>query len=316
MIGKALILNGTAYTVVGVIPASFSFYGQSRDVYTPIGQWNDPSFRDRRISVSAHSIGRLRPGVTMAQAKADMDVVARSLADAFPVADKDAGITVVSMKEDIVGDIRPFLVVLLAAVGFLLLIACANVANLLLARSMGRAREFAVRVALGASRGRIISQLFTESLVLGAVGGALGLLLAVGATAPALRGLPGTLPRAEEIAMDGRVLLFTLALSLLAVVIFGLSPALRGARVDLQEVLKAGGRGGSGTRHRMQRMFVAVEVAMAVVLLIGAGLMLRSLAALARESRVQSRPRHHLQSLHALLGRHHFGRNAGAPAAL
>ena len=177
VIGKSLTLNGTSYTVVGVIPAGFTFYGHDRDVYTPIGQWNDPSFRDRRISVSAHAIGRLKPGVTLAQAKADMDVVARNLAAAFPVADKDVGITLVSMKEDIVGNVQPFLLVLLAAVGFLLLIACANVANLLLARSMGRSREFAVRAALGAGHVRVIRQLLTESVLLAGLGGALGLLL-------------------------------------------------------------------------------------------------------------------------------------------
>ncbi len=282
VIGRALILNGAAYTVIGVVPASFTFYGQNRDVYTPIGQWNDPSFRDRRISVSAHAIGRLKPGITVVQANADMDVVSRRLADAFPVADQNAGVTVVSMKEDMVGNVRPFLVLLLAAVGFLLLIACANVANLLLARSTGRSREFAIRAALGAGRVRIVRQLLTESLVLGGLGGALGLLLALNAIGPALRALSGTLPRAEEISPDERVLLFTLVLSLVAATVFGLSPALRSARVDLQEVLKAGGRGSSGMRHRMQRAFVAVEVGMAVVLLIGAGLMLRSLAALWR----------------------------------
>src|SRR5215471_8412309 len=127
IVGKLLILNGTAYTIVGVIPPSFTFYGHDRDVYTPIGQWTDPSFRDRRISVSARCIGRLKPGITLMRAKADMDVVARNLAAAYPVADKDVGITLVSMKEDIVGNVQPFLLVLIAAVGFLLLIACANV---------------------------------------------------------------------------------------------------------------------------------------------------------------------------------------------
>src|ERR1039457_7008233 len=177
VIGKALILNGVSYIVVGVVPASFTFYGHDRDVYTPIGQWNDPSFRDRRISVSAHAVGRLRPGITLSQAQAEMDVVARNLAAAFPVADKETGIKLVSLREDIVGNVRPFLMVLLAAVGFLLLIACANVANLLLARSIGRAREFAVRAALGAGHGRVLRQMITETALLACLGGTLGLLL-------------------------------------------------------------------------------------------------------------------------------------------
>src|SRR5580658_919601 len=180
VIGKSLTLNGTSYIVVGVIPADFTFYGHDRDVYTPIGQWNDPSFRDRRISVSAHGVGRLKPGVTLPQAQADMDVIARNLAAAFPAADKETGITLVSMKEDIVGNVQPFLLVLLAAVGFLLLIACANVANLLLARSMSRSREFALRAALGAGHSRVIRQLLTESALLAGMSAALGLLFAVG----------------------------------------------------------------------------------------------------------------------------------------
>ena len=282
VIGKSLILNGASYTVVGVVPAAFTFYGHDRDVYTPIGQWNDPSFRDRRISVSAHSVGRLKQGVTLPQAQADMDVVARNLAAAFPVADKEAGITLVSMKEDIVGDVQPFLIVLLAAVGFLLLIACANVANLLLARSMARAREFAVRAALGAGRGRVIRQLATESIVLAGLGGALGLLFAFFGVGAVVRTLPGALPRVEEVSLDGRVLLFTFGLLILAAMLFGLAPALKGSRVNLMETLREGGRGTVGGRYRVQRTFVAVEVAMALVLLIGAGLMLRSLAALWR----------------------------------
>jgi len=280
--GKSLLLNGTSYMIVGVIPASFRFYGQDRDVYTPSGQWNDASFRDRRISVSARVVGRLKPGVTLQQAKADMDVVARDLAAAFPDSNKTVGISLVPMKEDIVGNVKPLLLVLLAAVGFLLLIACANVANLLLARATRRSREFAVRAALGASHSRIVRQLLTENLLLSIVAGALGLLMAVGAVRAAVHLLPGTLPRTEQISMDGRVLFFAMALSVCAVMIFGLSPALKGSRVDLQGVLREGGRGLSGARHRLQGAFVVVQVAMTLVLLVGAGLMLRSLAALWR----------------------------------
>jgi predicted permease len=280
ILGKPVILNGTPYTIVGVIPASFSFYGHDRDVYTPIGQWSDPSFRDRRIDMSAHAIGRLKPGVPLSQAKADMDGVAQNLAVAFPEADKGIGITLASMKDDMVGNVRPFLLVLLGAVGFVLLIACVNVANLLLARSAGRSREFAIRAAMGASQGRVIRQLLTESILLAGLGGALGLLMAAWATRALIQTLPAALPRSNEISLDARVLIFTMALSLFAGIIFGLAPALKTSRADLQEILKESGRGGSGARHRLQGIFVAGEVAMALVLLVGAGLMIRSLAAL------------------------------------
>jgi predicted permease len=282
IIGRPIVLNGISYTIVGVISSGFTFYGHDRDVYTPIGQWNDASFRDRRVDVSSHGVGRLKPGVTLSQAKADMDGVAQNLAVVYPEADKAVGITLVSMKEDIVGNVQPFLIMLLAAVGFLLLIACANVANLLLARSMGRSREFAIRAALGASHARVIRHLLTESILLAGLGGALGLLLAFWGTKAVLGTLPGALPRANEVALDSRVLLFTMALSLFAGIIFGLAPALKTSRVNLQEILKESGRGLSGTRHRLQGVFVAVEVAMALVLLVGAGLMIRSLAALLR----------------------------------
>ncbi len=282
VLGKSLTLNGTSYQVVGVIPASFTFYGHDRDVYTAIGRWPDTSFRDRRISVSARVIGRLKPGVSYQQARADLDVVARNLAAEFPVADKDVGITLVSMKEDIVGNVEPFLLVLLAAVGFLLLIACTNVANLLLARAMGRSREFAVRTALGAGNARLLRQSFTESMFLAALGGVCGLVLAFWTTKAVLGSLPGALPRAEEISLDARVLLFTVAITMVAAVVFGLAPALRSSRANLQQVLRESGRGMSGSRRRQQRFFVAAELAMALVLLVGAGLMLRSLEALQR----------------------------------
>lgn len=278
--GQSMVLNGTSYTVIGVIPVGFTFYGQDRDVYTPIGQWNNVSFRDRKVDVSEHALGRLKPGVTLAQAKADMDAIAQSLAAEYPEADKDEGIALVAMKEDIVGNVQPFLIMLLAAVGFLLLIACANVANLLLARALGRARELAIRAAVGASRARMIRQLLTESILLAAIGGALGFLLAFWGTNAVLGALPGVLPRTKEVSLDARVLLFTVAVSLLAGIVFGLAPALKTSRVDLQEVLKESGRGGSAARNRLQGVFVAGEVAMALVLLVGAGLMVRSLAAL------------------------------------
>jgi len=282
IIGQPIILNGTAYTIVGVIPDSFSFYGNMRDVYTPIGQWRDPSFRDRRISVSARAFGRLNPAVTLPQAQAEMSEIARNLAVAYPEADSGTSITLVTMKEDLVGNIEPLLFVLLAAVGFLLLIACANVANLLLARSVARSREFAIRSALGASQARIIRQLLTESILLAGLGGLFGLALAYWGTKAILKGLPTALPRASEVGLDSKVLLFTLALSLLTGVIFGLAPAVRATGTNLQEVMKQSGRGSSGFRHRLQGTFVAVEVALALVLLVGAGLMIRTLAALWR----------------------------------
>lgn len=282
VLGKSILLNGASYTIIGVAPPNFTFYGHDRDVYTPIGQWTDSSFRDRRIDVSAHAIGRLRDGVAISRARADMDAIARNLTAEYPEADKEVGITLVSMKEDIVGNVRPYLVVLLAAVGFLLLISCANVANLLLARSIGRSREFAIRAALGASQARVIRQLLTESLLLAGLGGALGLLFAYWGTHIVLNSLPSAVPRASEVSMDSRVLIFTLGVSLFAGVFFGLAPALKTARVDLQEVLKESGRGASGVRHRLQGVFVVAEVAMALVLLVGAGLMIRTLASLWR----------------------------------
>ena len=283
-VGKSITLNGKLYAVVGVIPASFHYqsgnFHRNCEVYVPIGQWNDPLFRDRRVGMGMDAVGRLKPGVTPEQAKADMGGVATHLAEIYPDTNKDSGVSIFPLKDDVVGDIRPFLLVLLAAVGFVLLIACANVANLLLARSTGRTREFAIRTALGAGTGRVVRQLLTESVLLAFGGGALGLFIATWGTQAAIKILPEALPRAEEIGMDGRVLLFTLAASLLAGILFGLAPALKTSRTDIHETLKEGGRGASGARHRTQSVFVAVEMALALILLVGAGLMLRSLGKL------------------------------------
>jgi predicted permease len=283
-IGKTMTLNGVGYTVVGVIPADFSYqsgdFRSNCEVFLPIGQWNDTTFRDRRTGMGMDAVGRLKPGVTLEQAKADMDGIAQRLAETYPNADKGSGIALLPLKQDVIGDIRPFLLVLLAAVGFVLLIACVNVANLLLARSNGRTREFAIRVALGAGQVRVIRQLLTESLVLACTGGLLGLLLAAWGTQAALKLVPDALPRAQSVHIDSRVLLFTLAASLVAGIFFGLAPALRTARANIHETLKEGGRGGSGARHRLQGFFVVFEMAMALVLLVGAGLMIRSLGKL------------------------------------
>jgi predicted permease len=280
MIGKPITLTGKSYVVVGIMPASFSLYEHPSDVYIPIGQWDDPTFRDRKVSFGTHAYGRLKPGVTIQQAQADMDVVAKNLATAYPEADKGAGIALVPLKQDMVGDIQPILLVLLGAVGFVLLIACANVANLLLARSTGRTREFAIRSALGAGRARVIRQLLTESVLLAIAGGSLGLLVAYSGTKAVLRTLPQALPRAHEVGLDLRVVFFTLGISLLVGMLFGLAPALKLSRSGVAETLKEGGRGSSGARHKTQSTFVAIELALALVLLVGAGLMIRSLTAL------------------------------------
>jgi predicted permease len=281
ILGKSLTLNGKSYTIVGVAPSRLPVFSPI-DVYVPIGQWTDPTFRDRHISMGMNSIGRLKPGITFEQARADMDRIGRNLEAAYPDSNKGTGITLVPLKTDVVGDVRGVLLVLLGAVGFVLLIACANVANLLLARSTGRAREFAIRSALGASPARVIRQLLTESVMLGIGGGVIGLLLAKWGTRAILAALPAALPRSEEIGIDSHVLLFTVGVSVLTGILFGLVPAIKTLRPDMHETLKEGGRGSSGARHRTQNVFVIVEMAMALVLLIGAGLMIRSLAALWR----------------------------------
>jgi len=281
VLGKTMILNGVGYTVVGVVPASFRLYsGDNTEIYVPLGQWDDATFRNRRVGMGMRVLGRLKPAVTVEQTRADMESVARSLAAAYPESNAGSSVSLTRLKDDMVEGTGPMLLVLFAAVGFVLLIACTNVANLLLARSTGRSREFAVRSAMGASQSRLVRQLLTESALLGLIGGALGLLFAVEGMKPLLAAVPHALPRSREIAVDGRVLLFTLGMSIAAGILFGLIPALKVWRTNLQETLKEGGRGSSGTRHRAQNVFVVIEMAVALVLLVGSGLMIRSLVVL------------------------------------
>jgi len=283
VIGQRLVVSGQPRTIIGVIPASFRLQVKNfrtADVYEPIGEETDPAFHLRDSYWGTDGIGLLKPGITLAQARDDMKRVNAGLADAYPNVDGNIKANIIPLKDEIVGDMRSALLVLLGAVGFVLLIACVNVANLLLARSTARQREFSVRAALGASQIRILRQLLTESILLSALGGVFGLILAKWGTTAALVAVPETVPRAEEIGLDFRVLLFTIFVSVLTGVMFGLLPAIRMSRTDISGRLKDSGRAISGSRSRMQSVLVAGEMAMALVLLVGAGLMCRTLVQL------------------------------------
>ncbi|MFY9609330.1 MAG: ABC transporter permease [Blastocatellia bacterium] len=279
VIDRSLVLGGKNYTVVGVMPEGFQFPIGS----DPVDLWStvaiDSGMFEQRGAHYMHVIARLKPDVTSDQAKAEMDGIAANLERQYPDENLHRGVNIVPALESMVGDVRPALLILLGAVGCVLLIGCANVANLLLARATTRHKELAIRAALGASRWRVVRQLLTESVLLSMAGGALGLLVAMWGTDVLVALSRDDLPRAAQIGLDGRVLGFTFLVSILTGVSFGLVPALHSSKTDLTESLKEGGRGSTegARRNRLRAVLVVGEVAVAIVLLAGAGLLIQSL---------------------------------------
>ncbi len=278
-IGMPLVFNGKSYAVIGITPPGFRFFDTAVDIFTLLGQDVSPRMQNRQ----AHGLqvfARLRPGATIAPAQAELDSTGRRLAVEFPRSNKGRGFLAEPLRPD-VGDVRSTLWLLLGAVGVVLLIACVNIASLLLARSASRERELAMRVALGAGRGRLVRQGLTESAVLGLAGGALGILLASIGLRPFVSFWPGSMPRAQEIRLDWHVLAFAIGVSLVSAVFFGLAPALRAPSRNLEQALRAGARTVTGSSRRLHGAFVIAEIALAVVLLISAGMLGRTMLRLA-----------------------------------
>jgi putative ABC transport system permease protein len=279
VLGRSLVLNDEPYTVVGVMPGKLHGSWRQSDVWTSLGRLEDTlgGPKERGNHPGVYVIGRMKGGTTLAQARAEVEGIGRRLAEEYPASNARQSMTVQPALDALVGDLKPALLILLGAVAFVLLIACANVSNLLLARAQTRHKEIAVRTALGAGRGRVIRQLLVESLLLSLAGGALGLALAFAGVRGLIALSPASTPRIEDVGVDASVLVFTLAVSLATGVVFGLLPALQTARADTAEALKEGGRSSSAPgRHRVRALLVVSEVSLALVLLVGAGLLLKS----------------------------------------
>jgi putative ABC transport system permease protein len=273
IVGRQVLLNNRSHIVKGVMPPGFKF-PEIAELWVPL------ALDTKLWTRNDHGLGgvaRLKDGISFSQAQAEMDVIARQIEEENPVTNEGLGVGVTNMHTALAGDYREGLLILLGVVTFVLLVACANVANLMLARAIGRQKEVAVRAALGASRWRIVRQLLTESLLLGAAGGALGLLLARWGLDLLLAAIPFKLPFWMNFGLDLRVLGFTLVVSLLTGLIFGIAPALQASHSDLNETLKEGGRSAAGVgRNRSRNVLVVVEIALSLVLLVGAGLMMAS----------------------------------------
>ena len=274
ILGKQLTLNGQQFTVIGITPPNFQ-YASEADVSVPIGL-SAERFKLRGKDPGIISFARLKPGTSIETANAELNTIAARLEQQYPDTNTGRRVLVESLRESVVGEVRPTLLTLLGAVGFVLLISCANVANLLLTRSAGRQKEMAIRTALGARRTRILRQLFTESAVLALAGGVVGLLLAIWGTSLISSYIPEGIPRMSELGIDGRVLLFTLGASLLTGVFFGLAPAFQSSDANLTETLKEGERNSSRGHNRAGKLLVISEVALTLVLLVGAGLLVKS----------------------------------------